>query len=126
MKKQIHVKPNFYTYCIDGLKEISLRYGYNLVIHGSMTRDLDLLVVPWNRIVKPHKDMIVEFSNFLGGRIDEKLSKPTFHGRVYVINMNRKSFVDNAGQTIDPQYYLDISVIESYNSRMTDNLAETK
>ena len=61
MQKPIHVKPNFYTTCIDVLKEISMRYGYNLVLHGSLTRDLDVLVVPWNRDVKPHIEMIKEF-----------------------------------------------------------------
>ena len=121
MKKPIHVKPNFYASCIEGLKLISMEYGYNLLIHGSLTRDLDLLVVPWNREVKPHKEMIQRFSDYLGGWIDERFSKPTFHGRVYVINLNRTPFKNEAGQSVDPQYYLDISVIESYNSKMIDD-----
>jgi hypothetical protein len=121
VQKPIHVKPNFYTYCVEGLKAIAKTYGYNLVIHGSLARDLDLLVVPWNRDVKPHKDMIVEFAAYLGGWIDERFSKPSYHGQLYVINMNRKSYTNEKGETIDPQYYLDISVIESYNSKMIDN-----
>jgi hypothetical protein len=124
MAKPIHVKPNFYSSCIDGLKEISMTYGYNLVIHGSLTRDLDLLVVPWNKVTRPHIEMITEFADYLGGWIDDRFSKPTFHGRVYVINLNRKRFIAENGQSIDPQYYLDISVIESYNSRMIDNLQQ--
>ncbi len=43
MSKPIHVKPQFYTYAFLPLKEIALRYGYNLVIHGSMNRDMDLI-----------------------------------------------------------------------------------
>ena len=125
MQKPIHVKPNFYTTCIDVLKEISMRYGYNLVLHGSLTRDLDVLVVPWNRDVKPHIEMIKEFATYLGGWIDERYSKPSYHGRLYVINLNRKKFIDANGQSIDPQYYLDISVIQSERSKMIDNLIQT-
>lgn len=121
MPKPIHVKPNFYATCLDALKEISMTYGYNLVTHGSMTRDLDLLIVPWNREVKPHLPMIKEFAEYLGGWIDTRYSNPSYHGRLYVINMNVKPYTNKMGVTIYPQYYLDISVIQSVNSKEIDN-----
>jgi hypothetical protein len=47
MEKPIHVKPNFYSYCYESLKDIAKNHGYNLLIHGSMNRDLDLIAVAW-------------------------------------------------------------------------------
>lgn len=45
--KPIKAKPSFYAICFEGIKSIGMRYGYNIVLHGSLDRDLDLIAVPW-------------------------------------------------------------------------------
>ncbi len=114
MSKPIHVKPQFYTYAFLPLKEIALRYGYNLVIHGSMNRDMDLIAIPWAAELGGVADMINEFVEYLGGHIlqerdtDRDAFAAKYHGRRnYVINLNRGS---KFNKYEDVQYYLDISV----------------
>lgn len=129
MEKPIHVKPSFYSFCFQPLKEIALKYGYNLVLHGSLNRDMDLIACPWTEDLKQSDNMIIEFAEYLGGKIqlnnrkrDENgqiigdLSSIKPHGRiVYIIDLNRESYTDNDNNWIDPQYYLDISVMPAVN-----------
>ena len=109
--KTIHVKPSFYAVCFYDLKDIALKFGYNLVLHGSLNRDMDLLAVPWIHKVKPADDMIDALVLYLGGELllrgkDGGRHSNHPHGRIiYVINLNRGEFTNE-----DPQYYLDISV----------------
>ncbi len=111
MDKPIHVKPSLYAYFFIDLKEIALKYGYNLVLHGSLNRDLDLIAIPWKQEVLPYGEMVEEFSKCLGGEImlqDGNKSSGTYHGRrIYIINVNRSG-------SIDPQYYLDISIMPAW------------
>ena len=53
MSKPLHAKPNIYAYYFEALKAIAKEYGYNLVVHGSMNRDLDLIAIPWVNDPKP-------------------------------------------------------------------------
>ena len=46
--KPIHAKPSLFAFYFEVIKEIGLKYGYNIVLHGSMNRDLDLIAIPWN------------------------------------------------------------------------------
>lgn len=109
--KPIYAKPSLYAYYFLELKEIAIKYGYNLVLHGSLNRDLDLIAIPWQKEIKPHEDMIQEFAEYLGGYIliqDGEISAPFYHGRIiYVINIRRG---EKSNDYQDPQYYLDISV----------------
>lgn len=113
MSKPIHAKPSLYAYYFESLKATALRYGYNLVLHGSLNRDLDLIAIPWQKDLGDVDEMILEFSEQLGGRImkQSEEDKHCFpHGRIsYVINLNRGEFTHPNYN--DPQYYLDISVI---------------
>jgi len=115
-QKPIHAKPSLYAHMFFELKEIALKYGYNLVLHGSMSRDLDLIAIPWAREILPYEPMIEEFAKALGGYIMEELPQyreafaNTFHGRRnYVINLNRECREIN-GVWTDPLYYVDISI----------------
>lgn len=133
LQKPIHAKPSLFAYYFYDLKEIAVRYGYNLVIHGSMKRDLDLIAIPRVENIGSHEEMIEDFIEFLGGSLmfangidredarecGEQLNWPKFkvthHGRMqYVINLNRGELERSKGWPRgwnDPQYYLDISVI---------------
>lgn len=39
---------------------IAWQYGYACVAHGSFTRDLDLLLVPWEPTARPNHDHLVK------------------------------------------------------------------
>lgn len=117
MEKQIKVKPMFYSVILEPLKKIAIEFGYNLVIHGSMNRYLDLVLIPWVDKCTDSDAVIKVFAEFLGAKIimqDEKgkssLSKVIFNGagrKSYLINLNRN---DRFKEWVDKEYYLDISV----------------
>lgn len=117
MSKPIHIKPGLYTMFYEQLKLIAKEYGYNLVIHGSMNRDLDLIAIPWVDEPRPEEKMIQEFEMYLTGKkIVDKNRKTPFSilpgsRKNYTISLNRG---DRNGEWVrfaDEQYYLDISVI---------------
>lgn len=121
MSKPIHVKPQFYAECMYTLKEIAKEHGYNLVLHGSLNRDMDLIAIPWAAELKPAEDMIEAFCEFIGGSIVSDPSREDFkkkyHGRDnYCINIYRGgNFIGKDKDGVkqyaeDPQYYLDISI----------------
>lgn len=118
-KKPTHIKPSLYAYHYLELKEIAKDAGWNLLLHGSMNRDLDLLLVPWaQEVTKSHQQLIEEFAKLLGGWVMEEKDwereafAAAFHGRLnYVINLNRSLPAKGDGWGEDPQFYLDISVI---------------
>lgn len=105
-----HIKPAMYSYWFHDLKETAREHGWNLVLHGSMSRDLDLIMIPWQEKVTNHVSVIKIFAQMLGGRFvvqSDKQTKCFPHGRLsYIININRGEFTKH-----DPQFYLDISVI---------------
>lgn len=127
-KKPIHAKPSLYALYFESIKKIGLRYGYNIVLHGSMNRDLDLIAIPWVEKVKSHSNMINAIAKFIGGEIMKQCRtveniegvryQTTHHGRMqYVININRSISYKHNAMAIelttwdDPQYYIDISVM---------------
>ncbi len=121
-KKPIHAKPSLYAFYFESLKVIADKYGYNLLLHGSMNRDLDLVAVAWIDNPKDEFKMIQEFSMHLTGvKSDDKtdyLFSVLPGGRNgYVININRSikyKFNNMVTELIDhedPQYYLDVSVV---------------
>jgi hypothetical protein len=109
--KPLAVKPRLYAMYFQTLMEIARKMGYNLLISGSMNRDLDLVAVPWINAPKPEIKLIQAFDRYLRGTYSKN---PEYYmhsilpgGRsAYVINLNRAR--DKNGE--DPQYYLDISV----------------
>jgi hypothetical protein len=112
--KAIHVKPAFYTYFLEKMKEAAKRYGYNLVIHGSLNRDMDIILIPWVEELGEVDRLIDEIAALTGGQVllqSEEQRKCFPHGREsYVINFNRGGYWNNYG---DSQYYFDVSVIRT-------------
>ena len=112
--KSIKVKPAFYALSYHNLKTIAQNCGYNLVLHGSLNRDMDLIAIPWVEAVTHVDTMIKLFADYLGGSIMEQSEKSKYcfpHGRMsYIINLNRTR--DKDGN--DKQYYLDISVMPTH------------
>lgn len=123
--RPIHAKPSLYAYYFEALKGIAIEYGYNLVVHGSMARDLDLIAIPWVDDPKSEVDLIKALAEFMGGKLLRTSETQEFHfsklpgGRTcYVINLNRGGYAKNEHGDIvdplvftpDPEYYIDISV----------------
>jgi len=115
MNKPTQVKPGLYCLFYEYLKQIAQQYGYNLIVHGSLQRDLDLIAIPWtdNCSFKKEQLMIQEFEKYLTGYQSDKPSFTTLPGKrnAYVINLNRG---DKHGEWMrfeDKEYYLDISVV---------------
>lgn len=124
MNKPVHAKPSLYAFYFEAIKEIGLKYGYNIVVHGSMARDLDLIAIPWQEVIGDKMAMLEEIAVTLGGFIlgeseeDFERFRKKFHGReCYVINLNRRIVSKFDGNSVkfenheDPQYYIDISVL---------------
>ncbi len=115
--KPIQVKPGMYALFFENLKVIANVHGYNLVLHGSMNRDMDLIAIPWVDDPKPELEMIQAFEKYLTGMYSEQKEHYCFSvlpgGRnSYVININRGN---KRGEWFryfggDEQYYLDISI----------------
>ena len=117
--KTLKVKPQFYSVCLEGLQDIARNMGYNLIIHGSMNRDMDLVAIAWTDEPKTHLELIHSFSDYLGVEKFEDKEHYLYSilpgGRhSYVIQLNRKGkLIDD--EWIDPEYYLDISFTPQIN-----------
>lgn len=120
--KPTHAKPQLYAYYFFVLKEIAKEFGYNLVVHGSMNRDLDLIAIPWVDDPKPELELIHALSaHITGHQAAEGYEKDVYMMNVlpggrnsYVINVNRGGYKNMEKEhpdfVPDPQYYIDISV----------------
>ena len=128
--KPTHAKPSYYAIMFEPLKKIAIKYGYNLVLHGSLNRDMDLIAIPWIEKIGDIDKMIAEFCVYVGGEIqlcneqrnengeivgDLFTVKPHMR-RVYVINIYRGGYLTGGGfmdiaYHNDPETYIDISVI---------------
>lgn len=117
-------KPQFYSHCFNALHQIARENGYNLLIHGSMDRDMDLVAVPWVDNPSTHFELLIAFSKYLGCNqfesTDYYMPSKLGGGRMaYVINLYRGEIntsndfhkrVYAEDQNNDAQFYLDISI----------------
>lgn len=127
--KPIHAKPSLYAFYFEYIKSIGLRYGYNILLHGSMNRDLDLVAVPWEEYIGDIDNMIDEICEAIGGVIEmcdrsaeniegNKYKERHYGRKCYVININRDFELKYQGcksvvkEYSNPQYYIDISIFE--------------
>lgn len=128
--KPVHARPSLYAFYFEAIKEIGLKFGYNIVLHGSMNRDLDLIAIPWQEEIGNKVEMLNEIAETLGGNIlnesedARQLLRNKFHNReCWVININRTIKAKYGGMVTefiehtDPQYYIDISIIPIHESK---------
>ena len=111
-QKPLKAKPYFYSCCLAELQKISVSHGYNLLIHGSLQRDMDLVAVPWVDSPSSHYDLLVAFCEYLGVPLYKEAEDFMYSvlpgGRhSYIINLNRGGKYNNY---LDEEYYLDISI----------------
>lgn len=109
-KKPVKPRPHFYACVLSELLKIAKDAGYNLVLHGSMNRDLDLIAFSWKDEPKPHLYVLQKFEIYLNGTFYSKIQDYNFTllpgGRsTYIININRGGRYNNY---LDEQFYIDI------------------
>lgn len=59
--------PTLYAAMYPELVRIAKAHGYALAVHGSMTRDFDLIAVPWTAEAGDPQPMIDEMKHAMGG-----------------------------------------------------------
>ena len=132
MEKPKHINPGLYAILFEQLKDIAKLFGYNLVIHGSLNRDLDLIAIPWddNCCFTKEQLMIKEFQVYLTG-IEETKPNDEVHYTIlpggrhsYTIELNRGNRHGEWVRFEDCQYYLDISVTPFIKSSLIKKLDE--
>ncbi len=111
-----------YALIFHELKEMAKNYGYNLVLHGSLNRDMDLIAIPWTDEPKNEQEMIKDFQVYLTGKTmitaDGNVHYTILPGNrhSYAIDLNRGSTKGEWTRYSEPeddeQYYLDISVVQ--------------
>lgn len=113
-EKPVKAKPVFYACCYEPLKLIAKEMGYNLLINGSLNRDMDLVAVAWVDDPKPMKDVVIAFDKYLRGVSypDELVETGYLYSLLpggrhsFAINLNRGG---RWNQYSDEQWYIDIS-----------------
>ena len=113
--KPIRTKPMLYAHYLGLLQEKARDMGYNLVLHGSLNRDCDLIAIPWVDAPESHFELIQAFDMIMTGfRYTEPrgYSYSVLPGgrHSYVINLNRGGYNKQEEYIEDSQFYLDISV----------------
>lgn len=109
--KPVKTKPHFYAALLNPMQEIAKEMGYNLIIHGSMSRDFDLIAVAWVDNPKKEIELVKELDRFLKGSYFNNEQDYLFS----VLPGGRKSYVINLVRAEkwngyqDAQYYLDVS-----------------
>ncbi len=97
------------------MQEIARSLGYNLIVHGSLNRDFDLVAIPWVNEPATQLELVQELDMYLTGK-KHKNEHQYMHSMLpggrssYVINLNRGGFTRDDKILPDEQYYLDISI----------------
>ncbi len=75
----------WYVMAYTKLERIAWRHGYALALHGSMSRDLDLIAIPWTEDADSSEILLAAFCKFITDKAEVDLNpgKPTKkpHGR---------------------------------------------
>ncbi len=113
--KPIKTKPMLYAHYLGILQEKAREMGYNLVLHGSLNRDCDLIAIPWVDNPKPHFELIQALDMIMTGfhyAVPSGYSYSVLPGgrHSYIINLNRGGYRADSTYQEDNQFYLDISV----------------
>jgi len=86
METQYKWLPALYATYYGILVEVAKEHGYALGLHGTLTRDFDIIAVPWTQEASSHLDLLKAINNIIG--IDRRSEKPFDsteikpHGRV--------------------------------------------
>lgn len=62
----------WYALIYKDLDRIAQRRGWNLALHGSMDRDLDVILIPWVEDADPVDKVIDDFRIFIEGKANAR------------------------------------------------------
>jgi hypothetical protein len=62
-------KAVFYAVLYNDFRKAALDCGYALALHGSMTRDMDLIAVPWVAEATTPKELVSKISDCIGDTV---------------------------------------------------------
>lgn len=63
-----------YSQLLPKIREVGKSLGYAIAIHGTMSRDLDILAVPWVEEAKDPKELVYAIQEAVGGYVIGDLS----------------------------------------------------
>lgn len=72
-----------FAWMVPHLTEVARQFGYAIGLHGSMTRDLDLIAVPWTDAAAPAETLAEAIRDAVGGAIR---NDPPTPGNKYDLN----------------------------------------
>lgn len=115
MDKPQKAKPQFYACCFTTIQKLGRDLGYNIVMHGSMDRDIDLVAIPWSDNPASHYELLKAIDLYVRGicYAEDHFERGYMFsvlpgGRSsYVVNINRGGTYNNY---TDEQWYIDISI----------------
>lgn len=92
--------PAMYVAYFGKLQHLAIHHGYALCVHGSITRDFDIIAVPFDPIVSSHDVLIREIKKMIG--VPNSSNDPMFdivghepHGRTcYTIECGGGGYFD--------------------------------
>lgn len=100
--------PAWFSIYYQGLERVAQRFGWCLTIHGSMQRDLDLVLLPWTDDAEPETKVLEAVEKFIkGGPYYKKSTKNSIGLHATEKPHGRKAYIIYIGHS---NYYLDISV----------------
>lgn len=96
--------PETYLRHIANIRKVARSFGYAICTHGSLSRDIDLVAVPWVENVEPPKRLAEAICNLVSGHFSQAL-KPGYseegcpgrkpHGRLcWCINVGNGVYFD--------------------------------
>lgn len=91
-------RPVFYSIFYGTMVKIARKHGYALALHGSMTRDMDVIAIPWTENASPPLKVAEEISARVGivakGNAELHMGKHP-HGRItYTIPTGEGGWLD--------------------------------
>ena len=106
----------FYVPWIDPIQHLGWQLGYNIIPHGSLRRDLDMVAIPWIEDCATDAVLAESIRELVDGRLypnSRRGTKP--HGRIcWVIHFH-------GGDVRNIHKYIDLSVMRLYEPSLTTN-----
>lgn len=99
----------FYASMYHGLCETARKLGYALAIHGTVTKDLDLVAIPWTDEAVGAEELRDALMAHIGALDHEGITRRFFNGNEDLVRQaianeakNRKEPQDATGATLKP------------------------
>lgn len=64
------------------MRIVCWQYGYSLALQGSMTRDLDVVAIPWTKLAVPPEALVHQIADRTKTRMQSKEPTLKEHGRM--------------------------------------------